>query len=230
MADNVTLDVSNRSEFGTSSVRRLRGKDIVPGVIYGSKQDTLNIAVEGRVLKHAVQNEAFMSSIIDLNLDGSSQQVVVRDLQRHPASDNIIHVDFLRIDQDQEITLSIPLRFVNEDDCVGVRLGGGSITHHLVEVEVSCLPRNLPENIEVDLKELDIGDSVHLTSLPLPEGVTISALAHGDSHDRDLPVASVILQREELPEEDEDAIDMEVEGDVVDVADSETDESASVEE
>lgn len=219
MPENLTISVSAREDSGTSSMRRLRRTDQVPGVIYGTNKVSQSIAVESRVLTHAFQNESFLSQIVDLSVDGESQQVVVREVQRHPATDRIIHVDFLRIDEDQEITMSIPLRFINESQCVGVRLGGGTISHNLVEVEVSCLPRNLPESIEVDLEEVDLGESIHLSDLALPDGVQFTAYSEEDSPDRNLQVASVALQRVEVEEEEEEIEGEGEEGEITEATD-----------
>ena len=229
MADNISITVSQRNDSGTGNARRLRRSESIPGVIYGTKKEALNISVESRVLSQATQSDGFLSQVIDLEMDGKQQQVVVRDVQRHPATDRIIHVDFLRIDENQAITMAIPIRFLNERECVGVRIGGGSISRNLIEVEVNCLPRNLPDYIEVDLVDIDVGESVHLSDLTLPEGVTIAAFLQGESQDRDLPIASVAIQRVEIDEVEEEL--EEVEGEVDETEDeAETGEETTAEE
>ena len=127
--------------------------------------------------------------------------MVVREVQRHPATERVTHIDFLRIREDREIQVAVPIRIENEDQCVGVKLSGGTVTRSLIEVEVSCLPRDLPESIVVDISELDIGNSIHLSELPLPDGVTIPSLDLGDDRSRDLPVVSVSLVRVAIEEE-----------------------------
>ena len=139
MATQLTLEVSTREIVGTGAVGRLRRiDDAVPGVLYGAGQETVNITLPTRVLLKAMQNENFLSQIIELKLDGHAEQVVVRDMQRHPATENITHIDFLRIREDQEIQVSVPIRFINEESCIGVRMSGGTITRNMVEVEISC--------------------------------------------------------------------------------------------
>ena len=201
MAQNLTLEIAPREHKGKGSVRRRRNREnIVPAVVYGAGEESISVELTGRVLSHAEQSENFMAQIIELQMNGQSQQVVVRDVQRHPISDKIMHVDFLRIREDQELQVSIPVRFINEDQCVGVRMGGGTITHNLIEVEISCLPKDLPEALIVDMTDVDIGNAIHLSGLSLPPGVSIPALAQGVSQDRDLPVVSVSLQRVEVEE------------------------------
>ena len=140
-----------------------------------------------------MQVEAFYSQILDVVIDGKGQQAVVRDLQRNPASGRVLHIDFQRISADVAIHVNVPLHFINEEGCVGVKIGGGNITHNLTEVEVSALPADLPEFIEVDMLEIEAGNSVHLSDLEMPEGVTVVALTYGE--DRDIPVASVTVRR-----------------------------------
>lgn len=204
MPTQLTLEVSTRESVGTGAVGRLRRiDDVIPGIVYGAGQENVNITLPMRVLLKAMQNENFLSQIIELKLDGNAEQVVVRDMQRHPATENITHIDFMRIREDQEIQVSVPIRFTNEESCIGVRMNGGTITRNLVEVEISCLPRDLPEAIVVDLADIDVGNAVHLSGLALPEGVSIPALGAGDDSDRDLPVVAVSIVRVQLEEEEE---------------------------
>ena len=153
-----------------------------------------------------MQQETFFSQIMDFSLNGQSEQAVLRDLQRHPASEKVIHMDLLRIRPDRVIQVRVPLHFLNEDRCVGVRQGGGNISHNLNEVEISCLPGDLPESLDVDMENVELGQSIHLSDLTLPEGVTIVALAYGE--DRDIPVVSVQVPRggAELEEELEEMV------------------------
>lgn len=214
MAVQLTLEVDSRQATGSSKTGRLRRfDDVVPGVVYGADKDNVNVTLATNILSKAMQSDSFFSQIIDLKLDGNSEQVVVRDLQRHPATEKVTHIDFMRVRADREIQVSVPIRFLNEDQCVGVRLGGGTIARNLIEVEISCLPKDLPEAIEVDMSSVELGNAIHLSGLALPEGVTIPSIAMGDDAGRDLPVVSVSLmmvQEEETEEEDE----FEVEGEV----------------
>ena len=181
--------------------RRLR-KDAekVPGVVYGGGKDPVTVAVELRLLSKAMEQQAFFSQIIQLKIDGKSEQAVLRDLQRHPANEKVLHLDFMRIRADRPIQINVPLRFLNEDDCIGVRQSGGNISRNLIEVEVTCLPAHLPEHLEVDIENLDMGQTVHLSDLELPEGVSIVALTYGEEHDT--PVVSVQAPRGGLEDEE----------------------------
>lgn len=223
MAEQLTLDVLPRDQIGSGRTGRLRrSEDVVPGVVYGAGVENVNISMSSRVLTKAIQSDNFLSQIIELKMNGVGQQVVVREVQRHPATERVTHIDFLRIREDRAIQVSVPIRFENEDNCIGVRQSGGTITRNLIEVEVSCLPRDLPESIGIDLSELDVGDSVHLSELPLPEGVEIPSLDQAGDRSRDLPVVSVAILRSTIDEEEE-AIDEElVEGLAEDAGGDET--------
>ena len=152
-----------------------------------------------------MQEEAFFSQILELSVGDKTQACVLRDVQRHPATDKVQHIDFLRIQEDMPVQLHVPLHYINEDRCVGVKLGGGRVAHNLIEVEVSCLPRDLPEYIEVDVAELDVGASLHLSDLDLPNGVSIVALGLGEDHD--IPVVSIAARRGGMEDELESAVD-----------------------
>ena len=194
MAEQIVLRAEFRDERGKAASRRLRRlSDKIPGVLYGGGVDPVPLSLAYRDLTKAMQEETFFSQILELAVGDKTQACVLRALQRHPATDKVQHIDFLRIQQDQPVQLHVPLHYVNEDRCVGVKLGGGHIAHNLIEVEVSCLPRDLPEYIEVDVAELDVGASLHLSDLVLPDGVSIVALGLGEDHD--IPVVSVAARR-----------------------------------
>ena len=200
MSQNIEINAELRSDVGKGASRRLRRSgDKVPGIIYGAEEDPINLTLNTNELAKAMQSEAFFSQILDVKFDGKSQQAVLRDMQRNPATEKVLHVDFMRISANKPIQLSVPLHFVNEDKCKGVRLGGGTISHTMNEVEISCLPADLPEFIEVYMAELDVGEIIHLSDLALPQGVSIVALAHDD----DRAVASVIMPRGGAEEEEE---------------------------
>ncbi len=228
MATQLILEVTTRESLGSGAVGRLRRiDDGIPGVLYGAGQETVNITLPTRVLLKAMQSENFLSQIIELKLDGNAEQVVVRDMQRHPATENVTHIDFMRIREDQEIQVSVPIRFINEESCIGVRMNGGTITRNLVEVEVSCLPKDLPEAIVVDMEDVDVGSAIHLSGLALPEGVSIPTLGAGDDSDRDLAVASVSIVRVQVEEEElaEEELELDEEGVEVAEGDEESPES-----
>lgn len=196
MAQAIELRAEVRSATGKGANRRLRrleGK--VPGVIYGGGGDPQSLSFAYFELANAAEHESFYSQILTLDIGGVREQAIVRDMQRHPASERVTHIDFLRVRADQALTVSIPIHFLNEDRCVGVRLGGGSLSHNLTEVEVECLPKDLPQFIAVDVAELAVGSAIHLSDLQLPEGVSIPSLSHGS--DYDLPVVSVNASRGE---------------------------------
>ena len=195
MSAALELNAEVRTEVGRSVSRRMRrveGK--IPAVVYGAAEEGLNLSLNMNELTKVMQSDAFYSQILNISIAGKSQQVVVRDLHRSPDSGKVLHVDFLRVRADQEINVNIPLRFVNEESCVGVKVGGGLITHNLIEVEISCLPADLPEVIEVDVADLDVGESIHLSGLNVPNNVSIVALASGDG-DRDSSVVTVSAKR-----------------------------------
>ncbi len=194
MANPITVRAEFRPDVGKAATRRLRrlvGK--VPGILYGGDRDPQPLALEEKDLARVMQDEAFFSQVLELQVDDLSQQAVLRDLQRHPASDKVIHVDFMRVRDDALLSMHVPLHFLGEDHCVGVRQGGGSLSHNLIEVEISSLPGDLPEYIEVEVTNLEVGASIHLSDITLPPGVTLVALGQGQDHD--LPVISVIPPR-----------------------------------
>jgi len=195
MSEQQQLSAQVRTDVGKGASRRLRRIDNrVPGILYGGEQPPVPLTLNTNELNKAMQFETFYSQVMELNVDGDKQSVIVRDLQRHPAAPRIMHIDFLRVDANKAIQVSVPLHFTNEDNCAGVKLGGGVINHILNEVEISALPADLPEFIEVDMLEIELGGQVHLSDIKLPTGVTIVALQHGDS-DHDLNVASVQATR-----------------------------------
>jgi large subunit ribosomal protein L25 len=194
MAEQIVLNAEPRTDMGTGASRRLRrNSEKVPGVIYGGGEDALPLTLEYRVLAKAMQQESFFSQILNVSIDGKAQQAVLRDLQRHPANEKVLHVDFLRIRADKPIQISVPLHFLNEDKCYGVTMEEGNISRNLIEVEISCLPADLPEHLELDIEHLRVGQSVHLSDLELPEGVTIVALSYGE--ERDIPIVSIQVPR-----------------------------------
>ena len=212
MAELIMLRAEFRDELGKGASRRLRRlSDKVPGVLYGGGVDPVLLTLAYRDLSKAMQEEAFFSQILELSVGDKTQACVLRDVQRHPATDKVQHIDFLRIQEDMPVHLHVPLHYVNEDRCVGVKLGGGRVAHNLIEVEVSCLPRDLPEYIEVDVEDLDVGASLHLSDLDLPNGVSIVALGLGEDHD--IPVVGVAARRGAgVDDEIESAVDADAPG------------------
>jgi large subunit ribosomal protein L25 len=172
---------TSRNVQGTGASRRLRRDGKVPAIVYGADLAPINVELDHNSVFHQLKREAFHASILSLVLDGQEQKVLLRDVQYHPFKPLVLHVDFQRVAADQKIHMRVPLHFVNGDVCPGVKLQGGSINHILTDVEVSCLPGQLPEFIEVDLIGLTAGHSLHLADLKLPEGVELVALNRGEN-------------------------------------------------
>jgi len=183
-----TLSAVLREDEGKGASRRLRRENGVPAVVYGGKaggndRKPVSITLKVNELNKALENEAFYNSIITLTIGDKAEQVVLQDLQRHPAKPMVWHADFLRVNKSTKIKAHIPLHFINEDVCVGVKTGGGKIAHHLTSIDVLCSAGDLPEFIEVDMAALNVGDVVYLSGLKLPKGVESVELAHGADHD-----------------------------------------------
>ncbi|ERP90665.1 MAG: 50S ribosomal protein L25 [Alcanivoracaceae bacterium] len=203
MSNEFLLNAEIRSDAGKGASRRLRRlQDRVPGILYGGEAEPQMISVELRELKKALENEAFYSHILTLKVDGKDVQAVLRDLQRHPAKGVPTHADFLRVDKTHKITMNVPLHFINEAGSIGVKKQGGEIQHNISEVEVSCLPQDLPEFIEVDMAEVEMNAIVHLSDLKLPKGVELTQLALGDDHDQ--PVAAIHAPKVRASESDDE--------------------------
>ncbi len=188
----MSLEVSAKSRTvqGKGASRRLRSAGVVPGILYGGTAAAQSIELEHKSLWFQLKSESFHASILTMDLDGQKQQVLLRDVQIHPWRQLIQHVDFQRVAQDQEVTMRVPLHFVNADQAQAVKFGGAIVTHIMNEIEVACLPKFLPEFIAVDLSQITVGHSVHMSDLTLPEGVRLPGLARGDS-----PVASASIPR-----------------------------------
>ena len=201
MSENLTINAEARSDMGKGASRRLRHAGLVPGIIYGADKEPEMITVKHNELVHALEDEAFYSSILNVDVGGNSQQVVLKDLQRHPAKPFIMHLDLLRISQKTAIKMQVPLHFINEETAPGVK-GGGTASHNMTEVEISCLPADLPEYIEVDCGGLDTGDSIHLSELSLPKGVEIPMLALGEDYDS--AVVTILASRASKADEEEE--------------------------
>jgi len=193
------ITATSRKVEGKGASRRLRHSGQVPAIVYGAQATPETVQLEHTSLWLATQNEWFYSSILTLSVDGKSQKVLLRDMQRHPFKQQILHLDFQRIDENVAIRFNVPLHFLNQDVSPAGKTAGVVILHELNEIRVSCLPKDLPEFIEVDLTALTLGDIVHLSELKLPEGVTIPELKLGKEHD----VAVVIARHARVEVEEE---------------------------
>ncbi|MBU3059544.1 50S ribosomal protein L25/general stress protein Ctc [Pseudomonas indica] len=182
------LNAEVRSDLGKGASRRLRrNASLVPAVIYGGDKAPQSISLLAKDLAKLLENEAAFSHVITLNIGNSAETVLIKALQRHPAKSFVLHADFLRVVADHKLTAHVPLHFINQETAVGVKQGGGEISHTINEVEVSCLPKDLPEFIEVDMAKVELNQIVHLSDLKVPAGVELVALAHGN----DLAVANI---------------------------------------
>ena len=186
---NFKLDASVRTDLGKGASRRLRREDKLPGIIYGGEEAPVSITLEHNKVNNSADFEAFYSHVLEINLDGKVVEVLVKDMQRHPFKPKITHIDFQRVIAGQDVHTNVPLHFVNEEKSAAVK-AGGIAEHHVTEIEVTCLPKNLPEFIEVDMAGVEMGQTLHLSDLTLPAGVSSVELAKNDEA-HDLAVVTV---------------------------------------
>lgn len=201
MATNHEISVERRNDAGKGASRRLRRTGKVPAVVYGGELEAKAIQLDHNTVYLLSHKEWFYSAILDLSLDGDVQPVLLRDMQRHPFKPQILHMDFQRVDVNKSIRVRVPLHFLNQETSPAGKKSGVVISHAQTEVEISCLPKNLPEFIAVDLAALDVGQIVHLSELKLPEGVEIPELRFGKEHDQ--PVVTAQQVRGEVEPEPE---------------------------
>ena len=187
-----------RAQQGTGASRRLRATGRVPGVIYGSDKVAQTVELDHQALMRHLKMEAFHASILDMTVDGAKEQVLLRDFQMHPWKPQVLHVDFQRVDKNRKIHMRVPLHFVNADICPGVKVGGGVVQHVMNDIEIQCLPDDLPGFIEVDLAELQLGHSIHVNELVLPTGVEATPKLKHDNPS----VVTVQVPREIVIEEE----------------------------
>lgn len=190
MSEDFKLDATARNDLGKGASRRLRRlAKQVPAVIYGGNVTPVSVSVsENELMKH-LEHEAFYSHIISLNVDGAAQDVILKDVQRHPSKPTVLHLDFLRIDKSTKVHTHVPLHFINEATSKGVKIQGGKVVHNLTQLDIICFPHQLPEFIEVDLANVEVGTIIHISDLKLPAGVISADLQKGADHN--LAVATV---------------------------------------
>jgi len=193
----IEISADKRTLQGKGASRRLRRSGKVPAVIYGGDAAAQSIEMDHKDLFYNLKHEAFHASILSLSLDGKKEQVLLRDVQMHPYKQQVLHVDFQRVDKNKKIHMKVPLHFINAEISPGVKTSGGIVSHILTEVDISCLPGDLPEYISVDLAELTAGHTLHLSDLVLPKGVETVALTKGEN----LPVATITIPRSALSDE-----------------------------
>jgi large subunit ribosomal protein L25 len=222
--DELILVAESRNDMGKGASRRLRKSEKVPAIVYGAKKHALSIQLKHSDVLKSSSQESFYSQILNLSINGKVERVVLKDMQRHPYKPFVMHMDFQRVDESAALTIRIPVHFLNEEDCIGVKQEGGVISHLMTEIEVTCLPKDLPESIEVDVENLSVGDAIHLVELKLPEGVEITSMASGG--DGAAAVVQVAMPR--MVEEEEPEIEQTEDGDESETSeDSESDDSAA---
>ena len=215
MSSSFLINAEMRENLGKGASRRLRHAGKVPAIIYGFGSEPVSVTLDHSKIIHNLEEETFYSQILEISLNGKTERVVLRDLQRHPAKALIMHMDFQRVNENEAMHVHIPLHFIGEDICPGVKLESGAVSHQTTEVEISCLPKDLIEFIEVDVSALNIGDSIHLTDLKLPEGVSLVALSHGEGHDQTVVtvhVTKTVEVEEGAPEAPSNDVEGEEEG------------------
>ncbi len=194
--ETFVLNAELRDDQGKGASRRLRRQGKFPAIVYGAGKEPVSITLDHNEILRYMENEAFYSSLLSLKLGGDEERVVLRDVQRHPAKPFVLHMDLQRVKKGEALRMHVPLHFVGEETCPGVK-SGGVVMHNMMEVEIECLPRNLPEYIEVDVSNMDVGDSIHLSELKMPENVTLVAmigtedLSEEERHAMDQPVISI---------------------------------------
>ena len=172
-----------RNDLGKGASRRLRHKGKVPAIIYGAGAEPVSVTIDHDSLFHHLENEAFFSHILTIDVAGKKEKAVLKDLQRHPAKPILMHADFMRVSDKEKLKMHVPLHFINEEAAPGVKKGG-LVTHNITEVEVICLPKDLPEYLEVDLSGLEMEDILHMSDIKLSAGVELVELLHGNDHNQ----------------------------------------------
>ncbi len=202
-----TLDAEIRTDLGKGASRRLRHEGKVPAVLYGADKEAVSLTLSHNKVFQAQAFEAFYSHVLTLNIGKEKVEVLVKDMQRHAFKPQVMHLDFLRVDAKKAVHTNVPLHFINEDKADSIKVQGGHAEHHMADVEISCLPGNLPEYIEVDLTNVELGQTLHLTDLVLPKGVTLLELNKGESHD--LAVVTVKVAKGPKVEDEDDSAEEE---------------------
>ena len=190
--ESFVLEAEARNDLGKGASRRLRRSGKVPAVMYGAGKEPTSLAFDHLDLLHKLENEAFFSHILTVKIGAKEESAIIKDLQRHPSKPVVLHMDLQRVKASEKIRVHVPLHFLNEEVSPGVK-AGGLVTHNMTEVEVACLPKDLPEYIEADLSNMDLDMIYHLSNIVLPAGVELVELSHGADHDQ--PVASIHLPR-----------------------------------
>ena len=192
MAEKFDLIAEIREDMGKGASRRLRHKGLIPAIIYGAGRPPRALSFEHNKVMRQLENESFYSSVLNISVGDKSQAAIIKDIQRHPAKKQILHLDLQRIVEDEKIKMNVPIHYTGEDLAIGVKEGGGKVSHLRTEVEVICLPKDLPEYFEVDISALQLDEMLHLSDIKMPEGVEIPQLALGPEHDQAIVSIHVI--------------------------------------
>lgn len=200
MSDAIfSLDATIRTDLGKGASRRLRHEGKVPAIIYGAGKEPVSITLEHNKVAQAQEFEAFYSHVLTINVDGKKEEALIKDMQRHAYKPKIMHIDFIRIVAGEVLTVNVPVHFINEDKAEAIKTEGGHAEHHVNEIEISCLPKDIPEYIEVDVSSVAMDQTLHLSDIPLPKGTESVELSKGEEHD--LAVVT-IKQAKVVAEED----------------------------
>ena len=202
MTDLFTLDAEVRTDLGKGASRRLRHANKVPAILYGEGKEPVSLTLEHKNVFRAQQEEAFYSHVLTLNIAGKPVECLIKDMQRHPFKQLVMHMDFIRIDAKHAIHTNAPIHFLNEENVVKL---GASVAHHMTEIAISCLPKDLPEYIELDVADLEVGQTLHLSDVKLPKGVTSDELEKGEDHDQAVVTANAAKAQKDEDEEDTSA-------------------------
>ena len=203
MSNDFTLSAEVRSDYGKGASRRLRKINKFPGIIYGGSGNPTPVSLDHNEVLNSLQNEAFFSHILTVKVDGKDEKAIIKDIHRHPFKQKILHMDFMRVRMDEAISVRVPLHYLNEEVCYGVKTEGGALNKIENDIGISCLPGNLPEYIEVDVIELKLGESLHLSDITLPDGVTSTDYVEGDE-DHDRAIITVFQPRSAAEEDSDD--------------------------
>lgn len=205
MSSNYVLNAQSRDVFGTGASRRQRRDSHIPAVVYGAGKDNETVTLDHDQVMHSLEKEAFHSAIIDLETDAGSQQVILREVQMHPHRPLVLHMDFQRIKATEKLHMKIPLHFDGADVAPGVKVDGGILAHAMTELDITCLPKDLPEYIAVDVSELGMNESIHLSDITLPEGVELTVTAYHEGEDPAVATiaAPKVVEEESASEEGE---------------------------
>ena len=206
MSDTIHLIAELRSDSGKGASRRLRHQGLVPAIVYGGDSDPVQISIAHNKFMHELDHETIYTQVVELQVGDKTQEVILRDLQRHPYKNKVLHADFFRIDKNTPIKIVVPIHVLNAEECVGVKMDGGMLTQVVTEIEIIALPKDLPEYLEIDAENIHLGESLHLSDIKMPAGVEITAMLNieeTEHDDHDLGVLSVVKTRAEEVIEDE---------------------------